>query len=380
MKQKALILFVTLALLIFSGCATIQSDYISAQRINSIESYEKFLSKYPNSEYEKEVRERIEQLEWQRAKSANTVASYENYLKMYPSGKFKTNAKASIEKLYWKIAKKNNTIASYKEYIKRYPQGTFISDAISRIEELNWQHAKALNTIDAYEKYLSKYPTGNFIEEAKRKISYITKKQKEAIKKKEFSDKLAKAKNQREIKKIIEDYSEYDFADNAIPILEDSIIEKIKKHGIKNRFIIRQIKPIKNAYVCRVTLKPYPEGELELLAKCRIVSRAFNKQGFLTAILVCRGPSIGPGFLVTTEYPADSYYKLMSEDLKDFSLMGKGSIHRIDGKVKHGGYTFIGEGDQYNRLTFVLLNQGYIYVRGIGRVITPTGKTIKLGY
>lgn len=60
--------------------------------------------------------------------------------------------------------------------------------------------------------------------------------------------------------------------------------------------------------------------------------------------------------------------------------MGDGSIHRFKEKVNLFGYTFNGEGDEKSRLTFVLTKNGYLYVRGKGKIILKDGQEVKLGY
>jgi len=54
-------------------------------------------------------------------------------------------------------------------------------------------------------------------------------------------------------------------------------------------------------------------------------------------------------------------------------------IYRYDGAVDMGKYTFIGEGGQQNRLTFALVDIGYVYLRGKGKVVFPDGRTVSLG-
>lgn len=51
-----------------------------------------------------------------------------------------------------------------------------------------------------------------------------------------------------------------------------------------------------------------------------------------------------------------------------------GAIHRFMGRVRIGPYVFESQGDQRNRLTFALIKDiGYVYIRGMGRVILPDG-------
>jgi len=76
----------------------------------------------------------------------------------------------------------------------------------------------------------------------------------------------------------------------------------------------------------------------------------------------------------------------------------KFSVFRFSGKVKFGDYTFIGEGNRTNRLTFTKLSpksvviklgdkefqwisySEFAYVRGHGKVYLPGGKAFKFGY
>lgn len=54
-------------------------------------------------------------------------------------------------------------------------------------------------------------------------------------------------------------------------------------------------------------------------------------------------------------------------------------IYGYDGEVDMGRYKFIGEGGKQNRLTFVLVDVGYVYLRGKGKVVFPDGRIVVLG-
>lgn len=132
--------------------------------------------------------------------------------------------------------------------------------------------------------------------------------------------------------------------DNDIPAEEDIIIEEIINEGIGDRFVIEEIKPRDDGTECRLTIKEVTS---------------------LTSRYV-------------TEFPED---KILFSMFGKPELWGKFSIHRYDGRIKYAdNYCFIGEGDIMNRLTFVLLDEGYVYVRGKGRVILPNKEEVELGY
>jgi len=147
-----------------------------------------------------------------------------------------------------------------------------------------------------------------------------------------------------------------------IPELEDKIVAEIKESGIGDRFFINDIKPISNIFSgYRATL---------IMGPSRFStndSSIYYTQEF-------------PGDPTTWKLPA---YFTMSNDKdgnpKDI-FYSRYVIHRYNGKVVlENGYRFIGEGDKYNRLTFSLFDEGYVYLRGKGKVILPNGKIIKLG-
>mgnify|MGYP001767077101 CR=1 FL=1 len=96
---------------------------------------------------------------------------------------------------------------------------------------------------------------------------------------------------------------------------------------------------------------------------------------------------------LTTEFPGDVLYlgfglaitleepMLLEGQVSLQEEVYNLTVHRFRGRVTTAlGYVFIGEGDDLNLLTFVRIpNVGYIYLRGIGQVILPSGETVKLG-
>jgi hypothetical protein len=164
---------------------------------------------------------------------------------------------------------------------------------------------------------------------------------------------------------------------DSIPNLEDRLLTDIKDGGQADKFVIRSFKPKAGELVCRVTFRPIPPGEKRFSAS--IVDFAADEQGYLAGYWV-KGPSLGPGFVIDTEWPADRYcIPVTGQGLQNTYLWGVGSIHRFDGTVTINDVTFSGTGHSLNRLTFVVLDRGYVYLRGDGCVKTSDGKKVKLG-
>jgi hypothetical protein len=79
--------------------------------------------------------------------------------------------------------------------------------------------------------------------------------------------------------------------------------------------------------------------------------------------------STGDRVTLVTEFPGDTARVRFSD----------GSVHRFVGRFPFADLvTLFGEGDKNHRLTFVILEDQMIYVRGTGRAVAATG-TIEFG-
>lgn len=91
-----------------------KSDWDSAARDNTIDSYGQFLTKHPAGQYADEAQSRIDRLRaskadtqaWNAAKAANRAASYEQYLASFPQGAYVAQAIAAIEQLKPAVGRK----------------------------------------------------------------------------------------------------------------------------------------------------------------------------------------------------------------------------------------------------------------------------------
>lgn len=79
------------------GCATTKEDWGNAQNLNTIEAYQEFLQKYPNSGFSKEAQTKLEPLYYQMAKDTNTAISYSAYLARYPQGVHTDEVRAKLK-------------------------------------------------------------------------------------------------------------------------------------------------------------------------------------------------------------------------------------------------------------------------------------------
>jgi hypothetical protein len=89
------------ALLLLAACSPEAGDWRNAQSADSIEAYDAFVAKYPQSEFAAQATERTKQLgeerDWQTATAADTADAYQQFLSAYPDGKWSQEARVRIE-------------------------------------------------------------------------------------------------------------------------------------------------------------------------------------------------------------------------------------------------------------------------------------------
>ncbi len=139
-KLRFFLLFIiTITLLFISGCATEDQTWQEALDNDTVESYNAFLEEYPDGEYAREAKDKLELLLWREANKIKTIEGYEEYLEKYPNGIESHKAIERLEELKWQAAVDNNTIYSYEKYLTEYPSGAFSESALEIIEDLQWQ-------------------------------------------------------------------------------------------------------------------------------------------------------------------------------------------------------------------------------------------------
>jgi len=88
-------------LLLLAGCSREQQDWRSAEAADSIEAYDQFIQRHPESELATQARTRVAQLgedrDWQHAGSADNVDAYRQFITQHPNGKWTQEARIRIE-------------------------------------------------------------------------------------------------------------------------------------------------------------------------------------------------------------------------------------------------------------------------------------------
>jgi outer membrane protein assembly factor BamD (BamD/ComL family) len=180
-----------------------ENDFLVAQKLNSRTAFEFYLSYHPEGKYADRAKEIIllfddkhenkknktdlvltEKNNFRIAQTVNSIESYNTYISKYPSGIYVAEAEQAIEKLVtrekyirdeadYKSATSNGTIPAFEEYIHLHTDGQYVADATKAIsaisthqnfEKEQTEYRLALNeyTITAFETYIEKFPDGQF--------------------------------------------------------------------------------------------------------------------------------------------------------------------------------------------------------------------------
>ena len=98
-RNSARVGFIFVLALLIHGCDKSKNDWISAKQLNTIEGYNQFMSKHPESKFFETARQRIEELVWDSISKDNTIKAYKRFLTEYPESKFVDTAKEKIEQI-----------------------------------------------------------------------------------------------------------------------------------------------------------------------------------------------------------------------------------------------------------------------------------------
>ncbi len=111
--NKVILVLCLTALLGVSGCSRQQSDWEKAVGVNTAETYEQFLKKYPSGDFTAQAQARLKELyeerDWQKARDTDTLEGYQAFLKQYPEGKWTEEARIRVENFTLASAPPNAT-------------------------------------------------------------------------------------------------------------------------------------------------------------------------------------------------------------------------------------------------------------------------------
>ena len=147
-----------------------------AEKTQTVEGFEEFLRKYPNSARKDQVSSELQNLYWMRASSSGTIAAYRDYLTKYPSaqGQHFDAANGELDRLEWQSLQNSSDPAQISSFLSRHSKGPYHELAVDRLDDLAWNSAKAAGKVDALKGYLRDYSGGRHRDEANNEIARLT--------------------------------------------------------------------------------------------------------------------------------------------------------------------------------------------------------------
>jgi hypothetical protein len=95
---------------------------------------------------------------WQEAEDKNTIEAYDAYLLKFPESENATKARTEIARILFAQAKEGNPIESYDEYVKRFPDGK----NKSAFEPLVYEYILTQDSAQLMEEYYKRFPEGEY--------------------------------------------------------------------------------------------------------------------------------------------------------------------------------------------------------------------------
>lgn len=119
---------------LFTGCAS--RAFKEAKAINTVESYDHFLSEHQESEFTDEANDLRADALFRKAKDKNTIEAYDAYLKKYPNTIYLSTINERKETLIFREVKAKGSIVAYEDYLGLYPKGTHLQEVRQKILQM----------------------------------------------------------------------------------------------------------------------------------------------------------------------------------------------------------------------------------------------------
>jgi outer membrane protein assembly factor BamD (BamD/ComL family) len=200
-----------------AGNRLVMLEFNEARSKGSIDAYQEFQNKYPESQYKEQIKSGIAKIEFETAVNQKSVQALNIYIAKYPNSVYRIQAKNAIEEIEVSTALQSNSIDSLNKYLLKYPKNAALNEFKRKIEENDYLKAKEANEIKAYIAFLKKYPDGYFSKE----VSMILEK---------FAyDQIRDSRDKNQYEKHLQEYPEGHFSKDAKNRINDiSMYEKAK--------------------------------------------------------------------------------------------------------------------------------------------------------
>ena len=154
-------LLAPLVMMLAIGCG---NPFEDAQKLDTVDAYEKFLTEHPSSPFVTQAEIRVEELMLEKARADQTLESYDAVIKRFPEGKGQLYHKAWEERreVLYKWADETDTPEAWHKYLDEYPSGDKKKkeEARTRIKMSEYTSQIALSPVEAEQINLAAIPDG----------------------------------------------------------------------------------------------------------------------------------------------------------------------------------------------------------------------------
>ena len=162
---------VALVASLLMGCA--DRSWEAVCRRDTIAGYNQFLRDHPSSSYVDEARQR---LEFRRIRTLPSIQGYEGFLERFPDSMLRPELKAFIEPKFFEHARTRNTADAYREFLALYPSGEFYDRGLGNLEYVD--RVRGNPSPSALERFVAEHPDSDFSTEARQTLDLLELKRK----------------------------------------------------------------------------------------------------------------------------------------------------------------------------------------------------------
>lgn len=109
------------------------------------------------------------------AQKTDTIESYEAYLTANPEGRYRLEADSRLRTLYLDKARAEATLEAYDAWLARFPEGPLREKVLTEREQFLYDWALKTNTAEGWKKFVDEYPKAakDRLTTAERRIAVI---------------------------------------------------------------------------------------------------------------------------------------------------------------------------------------------------------------
>ncbi len=107
-----------LTVLLTSAC----DPFAAAQKADSVEAYEAFLTENPNSAWRPQAADRLQVLLFEAAQEENTLPAYDAWLTRFPSSSMRDDVMSARSGSLYTWARETDTVESWQAFLAEYPE------------------------------------------------------------------------------------------------------------------------------------------------------------------------------------------------------------------------------------------------------------------